>query len=42
MQLPLGIKSVPGYFQEVMDLFVRDKRGVAVYMDNILVSGNNT
>ena len=41
MQLPFGIKSAPGYFQEIMEQLTRDLRGVAVYMDDILVSGNN-
>ena len=41
MRLPFGIKSAPGYFQEIMEQLTRDLRGVAVYMDNILVSGNN-
>ena len=35
---------MPGYFQKIMEQFTRDLRGVAVYMymDDILVSGNNT
>ena len=34
-----GISSAPGYFQEIMDQLTRDLQGVAVYMDDILVSG---
>ena len=32
---------MPGYFQEIMEQLTRNLRGVAVYTDNILVSGNN-
>ena len=42
MRLVLGIKLAPGYFQEIMEQLTRDPREVAVYMDNILISGNNT
>jgi hypothetical protein len=38
-RLPFGITSAPGYFQEIMDQLTRDLPGVAVYMDDILVSG---
>ena len=38
-RLPFGISSAPGYFQEIMDQLTRDLQGVAVYMDDILVSG---
>ena len=41
MQLPFGIKLAPGYFQEIMEQLTKDLHGVAVYMDDILVSGNN-
>ena len=41
MMLPFGIKSAPGYFQEIMEQLIRNLGGVAVYMDNILVGGNN-
>ena len=37
--LPFGISSAPGYFQEIMDQLTSDLQGVAVYMDDILVSG---
>ena len=39
MRLPFGITSAPGYFQEIMDQLTSDLRGVAVYMDDNLVSG---
>ena len=42
MLLLFGIKSVPGYFQESMEQLTRDLHGVAVYMEDILVSGKNT
>ena len=41
-QLPFGISSAPGYFQEVMDTLTADLQGVIVYLDNILVSGITT
>ncbi|XP_012936139.1 uncharacterized protein K02A2.6-like [Aplysia californica] len=40
-RLPFGITSAPGYFQEIMDQLTQDLPGVAVYLDDILVSGNN-
>ena len=40
-QLPFGISSAPGYFQEIMEKITRDLTGVAVYLDDILVSGCN-
>ncbi|XP_045117643.1 uncharacterized protein K02A2.6-like [Portunus trituberculatus] len=40
-RLPFGISSAPGYFQEIMDQLTSDLRGVAVYLDDILVSGSN-
>ena len=40
-RLPFGISSAPGYFQEIMDQLTSDLRGVAVYLDDILVSGAN-
>eukprot|EP00731_Ephydatia_muelleri_P005288 Em0002g1464a len=39
MRLPFGISSATGYFQEIMDMLTSDLKGVAVYMDDILVSG---
>ncbi|KAL5517164.1 hypothetical protein EMCRGX_G002655 [Ephydatia muelleri] len=41
-RLPFGISSAPGYFQEMMDQLTSDLQGVAVYMDDILVSGTTT
>ena len=41
MWLPFGIKSAPGYFQEIMEQLIRDLCGVAVYMDDMLPSGNH-
>ena len=40
-RLPFGIKSAPGYFQEIMEQLMQNLRGVAVYFDDILVSGDN-
>ena len=40
-RLPFGISSAPGYFQDIMDQLTSDLRGVAVYLDDILVSGSN-
>ena len=38
-RLPFGITSAPGYFQSIMDKITSDLQGVAVYMDDLLVSG---
>jgi hypothetical protein len=40
-RLPFGIKSAPGYFQEIMEQLTSDLPGVAVYLDDILVSGKD-
>lgn len=40
-RLPFGISSAPGYFQEIMDQLTNDLPGVAVYFDDILVSGTS-
>ena len=40
-RLPFGIKSAPGYFQEIMEQLTQNLRGVAVYFDDILVSSDN-
>ena len=40
MRLPFGITSAPGYFQEIMDQLTSDLPGVAVYLNDILVSGS--
>ena len=39
-RLPFGIISAPGYFQDIMDQLTQDLPGVAVYLDDILVSGD--
>ena len=41
MRLPFGISSAPGYFQQIMDQLTSDLPGVAVYLDDILVSGSS-
>ena len=38
--LQLGITSAPGYFQEIMDQLTSDLPGVAVYLEDILISGS--
>ncbi|XP_033120010.1 uncharacterized protein K02A2.6-like [Anneissia japonica] len=40
-RLPFGIKSAPGYFQSIMEQLIGNLPGVAVYLDDILVSGHN-
>jgi len=40
-RLPFGITSAPGYFQEIMDQMIQDLPGVAAYLDDILVSGDD-
>ena len=39
MCLPFGITSALGYFQEIMDQLTSNLPGIAVYLDDILVSG---
>ena len=39
--LPFGISSAPGYFQKIMDDLTSDLPGVAVSLDDILVSGKD-
>ena len=39
MRLPFDITSAPGHFQEIMDQLTSDLQGVAVCIDDILVSG---
>jgi len=39
-RLPFGIKSAPGYFQHIMEQLTSDLKGVAVYLDDLLVSGD--
>ena len=40
-RLAFGIKSAPGYFQEIMENLTSDLPGVAVFQDDMLVSGKN-
>ena len=40
-RLPFGIKSAPGYFQSIMEQLTSDLNGVAIYLDDILVSGTD-
>ena len=40
-RLPFGVISIPGYFQEIMDKLNCGQKGVAVYLDDILVGGAN-
>ena len=40
-RLPFGIKSAPGYFQQIMDQLTQELPGVAVYLYNLLVSGKD-
>ena len=39
MRLPFGISSATGHFQDVMNQLTSDLPGVAVYLDDILISG---
>ena len=38
-RLPFGISSATGYFQHIMNQLTSDLTGVAVYLDDILISG---
>ena len=40
-RLPFGIKSAPGYFQEIMENLTSDLPGVAVFQDDMLLSGKD-
>lgn len=40
-RLPFGIKSAPGYFQEIMENLTKDLPGVSVFQDDMLVSGHD-
>ena len=40
-RLPFGIKSAPGYFQEIIENLTCDLPGVAAFQDDILISGKN-
>ena len=37
-RLLFGIKSAPGYFQQIMDQLTQDLPGVAVYLDDLLTT----
>lgn len=39
LRLPFGISLAPAHFQEIMDQLTSDLKGVAVYINDILVSG---
>lgn len=41
LRLPFGISSAVGEFQAIMERITQDLTGVAVYLDDILVSGKN-
>ena len=41
MRLPQGISSAPAYFQEIMQQLTSDLPGVAVYLDDLLVTGTD-
>jgi len=38
-RLPFGISSACSYFQEIMEQLTQDLQGVAIYLDDILISG---
>ena len=38
-RLPYGIKSAPGYFQQIMENVTQGLKGIVIYIDDILVSG---
>ena len=40
-ELPFGISSAPGYFQEIMEGMTYDLEEVAVYLEDILIRGSN-
>ncbi len=40
-RLPFGISSAPGIFQRVIESVLRGIPGVAVYLDDILITGNS-
>lgn len=40
-RLPFGVSSAPAIFQSVMDKMVSGLEGVAVYLDDIIITGTN-
>ena len=40
-RLPFGVSSAPGIFQRLMSCILGDISGVAVYLDDILITGRN-
>ena len=40
-RLPFGIKSGPGYFQAIMENLTSDLPGVAIFQDDMLISGQD-
>ena len=40
-RLPFGIKSAPAYFQKIMENLTSDLPGVAIFQDDMLVSGQD-
>ena len=40
-RLPFGIKSAPGYFQDIMENLTSDLPGIAVFQDYMLISGQD-
>ncbi|KII61070.1 Retrovirus-related Pol polyprotein from transposon 17.6 [Thelohanellus kitauei] len=40
-RLNVGIKSSPGYFQNIMSKLTSDLKRVSVYLDDILVTGSS-
>ena len=38
-RLPFGVKSAPGIFQQIMDAMICGLKGVAAYLDDVIVTG---